>query len=83
MSIVTRRWAEQYWLWEEIQDYAKSQDMEWSKEECQDFLDDHEDEMYEKMREVGNELVEDWLYEIKSDLDDAVAEEEEEEEERC
>tara|TARA_R110000824_G_scaffold52052_7_gene144697 strand:+ start:3214 stop:3456 length:243 start_codon:yes stop_codon:yes gene_type:complete len=70
-----RRWAEQWWDWQEVQEYAKDKDMVWSEQQCKDFLDEHEDEISEKMREVGDELIDDWLYDIKSDLDDAEEEE--------
>ena len=70
-----QKWAEQWWDWQEIQEYAKDKGMEWSEEQCKDFLDEHEDEMSEAMREVGNELVDNWLYDIKSDLDDALEDE--------
>ena len=70
-----QKWAEQWWDWQEIQEYAKDIGMEWSEEQCKDFLDEHEDEMSEAMREVGNELVDNWLYDIKSDLDDALEDE--------
>jgi len=66
-----KKYAEQWWDWEEIQGYAKDKDMEWSKGQCQDFLDEHEEEISMALREVGDDLIDDWLYEIKSDLDDA------------
>ena len=65
-----RKWAEQYYDWQEIQEYAKDKDMEWSEEQCKDFLDEHEDEISESMREVADDLIENWLYDIKSDLDE-------------
>ena len=76
-----RRWAEQWWDWKEVQEYAKDKDMEWSKEECQDFLDGHEEEMSDRIRELGDELIDDWLYDIKSDLDDAEEEEDDDDNE--
>jgi len=74
-----RKWAEQYYDWQEIQEYAKDKDMEWSEEQCKDFLDEHEDEMSESMREVADDLIENWLYDIKSDLDEEEEEEDDNE----
>ena len=65
-----RRYAEQWWDWEEIRGYAKDKDMDWSEEQCKDFLEEHEEEISMALREVGDELIENWLYDIKSDLDD-------------
>tara|TARA_B100000949_G_C14218309_1_gene423377 strand:- start:10 stop:264 length:255 start_codon:yes stop_codon:yes gene_type:complete len=66
-----RRWAEQWWDWKEVQEYAKDKDMEWSEQQCKDFLEEHEEEISMALREVGDDLIDNWLYDIKSDLDDA------------
>ena len=74
-----KRYAEQWWDWEEIRDYlvrivyinAKYKDMEWSEQQCKDFLEEHEEEISMALREVGDDLIDNWLYDIKSDLDDA------------
>jgi len=66
-----RRWAEQWWDWKEVQEYAKDKDMEWSEQQCKDFLEEHEEEISTTLREVGDDLIDNWLYDIKSDLDDA------------
>ena len=65
-----RRWAEQWWDWKEVQEYAKDKDMEWSEQQCKDFLEEHEEEISTALREVGDDLIDNWLYDIKSDLDD-------------
>ena len=65
-----RRWAEQWWDWKEVQEYAKDKDMEWSEQQCKDFLEEHEEEISMALREVGDDLIDNWLYDIKSDLDD-------------
>jgi len=64
-----KRYAEQWWDWKEVQEYAKDKDMEWSEQQCKDFLDEHEEEMSDRIRELGDEMVDNWLYDIKSDLD--------------
>jgi hypothetical protein len=66
-----RRWAEQWWDWKEVQEYAKDKDMKWSEQQCKDFLEEHEEEISTALREVGDDLIDNWLYDIKSDLDDA------------
>lgn len=74
------KYALQWWSIDEIKDYAKDKGLNWSDTECREFLEEHEEEICQQIREVGDELIDNWLYDIKSDLDDAVAEEEEEEE---
>ena len=52
-----RRYAEQWWDWKEVQEYAKDKDMEWSEQQCKDFLEEHEEEISTALREVGDDLV--------------------------
>ena len=65
-----RRWAEQWWDWQEIQEYAKEKELNWTEQQCIDFLEEHEEVISQSMRELGDELIDNWLYDIKSDLDD-------------
>ena len=64
------KYALQWWSIDEIKDYAKDKGLNWSDTECREFLEEHEEEISQSMRELGDELIDNWLYDIKSDLDD-------------
>ena len=64
------KYALQWWSIDEIKDYAKDKGLNWSDTECREFLEEHEEEICQQIREVGDELIDNWLYDIKSDIDD-------------
>ena len=64
------KYALQWWSIDEIKDYAKDKGLNWSDTECREVLEEHEEEICQQIREVGDDLIDNWLYDIKSDLDD-------------
>jgi len=75
------KYAYQWWSIDEIKEYAKDKNMEWSDTQCREFLEEHEEEICQQIREVGDDLIDNWLYDIKSDLDDAEEEEDDDDNE--
>ena len=74
-----RRWAEQWWDWKEVQEYAKDKDMEWSEQQCKDFLEEHEEEISTSNEETFSNGLEN--FEIKEDVLELFNSESEQEEE--
>ena len=75
-TVQYRKWAEEWWDWEDIQRCASDNGLIWSEEQCKDFLDEHEYELAEKMKESSYELAEELICEIVAIEEDEAEDEE-------
>ena len=75
-TVQYRKWAEEWGDWEDIQRCASDNGLIWSEEQCKDFLDEHEYELAEKMKESSYELAEELICEIVAIEEDEAEDEE-------
>ena len=62
--IQPQQYAKHWYEWDDIQNFALVHGQTWDRARCESFLDEHEDEIGNTMREAGDQCIEEEIEEI-------------------